>query len=112
LIGSLVIGVWVLLGLLNIWIWRDEVREEAEESEAIFNPDFVKKWTYTIMMVVSPYYFVRGIKKMIADYILIRSFKKIMTDVWLKEGKNPKEEWKKMKAEVKKDKDETTDTTD
>ena len=108
MIGSIVIGVWVLLGLLNILLWREEVDHEADKTSVV-TPEFFKKFSYLMMLIFSPYYFFHGVVRQIKLYLALLALKKVMYKIWREKGLNPRQEWKTFWKEAKqrKDKNET-----
>jgi hypothetical protein len=107
MIGSIVIGVWVLLGLLNIFLWREDLEDETEDI-TIVSPEFFKKFAYVVMLIFAPYYFYHGVERQIKFYLAYWAMKKIMYKFWRQMGLDPKLEWKKHLKRVKEkvDKDE------
>lgn len=81
MIGSIILTIWILLGIINIFIWRSNIEEIAEETSWLFNQNFLKKYFIILFMIFSLFFFFWGIKEKVQDYYQIRKVKKLLKKV-------------------------------
>jgi len=80
------ISIWITLGICNIFIYKEAINAEAEENSWMFNPSFTKRFVIVMLMLLSPYCFVVGIRSLVREYLLLKKVNKLLNDICEKEG--------------------------
>lgn len=94
MIGIIILSIWTVLGILNIWLFKQEIEDEQpDELSIIIGQDASKKITIIILLIFSPFFFVIGTHSKIKFIVTKVIIKTKMTRRWKNKGKDPKLEW-------------------